>query len=56
MYGLVGSTAITPTDSSRALNRSISPAVIVDFPAPGGPVIPMSRGPSVPVCSSWSRA
>jgi hypothetical protein len=38
--GLEGSTAITPTGTCRARSRLVTRSTSVDFPAPGGPVMP----------------
>ena len=40
MIGLDGSTAITATVRPALRTSAISDATSVDFPAPGGPVIP----------------
>ena len=46
--GLLGSTAIMPTDLPRLRYSLVSLSVSVLFPAPGGPVIPMTY--ALPVC------
>ncbi len=38
--GLDGSTAITPTGTCSARSRLVTRSTSVDFPAPGGPVMP----------------
>ena len=40
VIGLEGSTATTPTERPAARTRSIREATSVDFPEPGGPVMP----------------
>src|SRR5438034_6729384 len=52
LKGLVGSTATTPTRWPAARSRAVMRSVSVDFPAPGGPVTPITC--ARPVCG-WSR-
>src|SRR5438552_11758317 len=52
LKGLVGSTATMPTRWPAARSRAVTRSVSVDFPAPGGPVIPITC--ARPVCG-WSR-
>src|SRR5690606_37605562 len=54
--GELGSTATTPTVSPRARSAVISAETSVDFPAPGGPVMPMRRARPSRACSAWSSA
>src|SRR5437773_1190678 len=52
LKGLVGSTATTPTRWPAARSRAVMRSLSVDFPAPGGPVTPITC--ARPVCG-WSR-
>src|SRR2546421_3873891 len=52
LKGLVGSTATMPTRWPAARNNAVTRSVSVDFPAPGGPVIPITCARPV---WGWSR-